>query len=328
MIRKRAVSPKKLEELKYIRELINKYNVVGLVHLTKMPAKSLHSLRTQLRGDVVIHMTKKRLFKRALDDANKPNLHELGQKATGITALLFTNMNPIKLASYLKSKAVKGPAKPGDISPSDILVLAGDTKIAPGPVISDLNQHLKVPTMIKNGTIHIRQDTITHKKGDVISDKAALLLTRLGIEPMTIELDFYAAWENGEVIPDAVLHMDVNQIIDNFRIGAAQGLNLAVNLGLLTPETVIPLTQKAIRTAINVAMELPVFMPDLLKNYIQKAVTQANSVNSAAFGIAAIPTSTAVKTASSKPEKISDKDADKKKSDDEIMGDGLSSLFP
>jgi large subunit ribosomal protein L10 len=272
-------------------------------------------------------MTKKRLFKRALDEADKPNLHELGQKANGITALLFTNMNPIKLASYLKSKAVKGPAKPGDIAPSDILVLAGDTKIAPGPVISDLNQHLKVPTMIKNGTIHIRQDTITHKQGDVITDKAALLLTRLGIEPVTIELDFYAAWENGEVIPDAVLHMDVNEIINNFKIGAAQGLNLAINMGILIPETIIPLTQKAIRTAINVAMEMPIFIPDLLKNYIQKAVAQANSVNSSAFGLVAQPKPTSVKTASSKSEKISDKDADKKQSDDEIMGDGLSSLF-
>lgn len=323
MLRNRTVSPKKLEEVKIISDLIKKYNVIGLAHLTKMPAKSLHNLRGQLRGDVVIHMTKKKLFQRAFKDAGKENLNELGNMANGITGLLFTNMNPIKLAKYLKSKAVKGPAKGGDLAPNDIMVQAGDTKISPGPIISEINQSLKVQTLIKNGTIHIRADTVTHKKGEVINEKAAQLLARLGIEPMTIEMDFYAAWENGEIISDAVLHMDDEKLIKDFVLGAAQGLNIALSLGVITDETVSPLIQKAARESIALGMELPIIIEDLMPQYIQKASAEATVLNNTAFGVASSSTS----AADSKQEKKEEKKAEKSKSDDENMGEGISNLF-
>ena len=113
------------------------------MNLLKVPAKALHGLRDSLRGDVVITMSKKKLIRRAFINSGKEHLVELADQIQGITALLFTNMNPIKLAQFLESKAVKGPAKPGDIAPVEIVVKAGDTKIAPGPIISELNQNLK-----------------------------------------------------------------------------------------------------------------------------------------------------------------------------------------
>jgi large subunit ribosomal protein L10 len=324
MLKQRQVSAKKLEEVKYLTSMLNKYNVVGLAHLNKMPAKSLHNLRSQLRGEVVIHMTKKKIFQRAFIDSKKPNLDELGKMATGITALLFTNMNPFKLAQYLKSKAVKGPAKGGDIAPMDIVVAAGDTKIPPGPIISELNQGLKLPTMIKNGTIHVRTDTVTHKKGEVINDKAAQLLSRLGIEPITIELEFYGAWDAGDVLPDAVLHVDTTKVVEDFKVGAASALNLALSLGIITPETIIPLVIKSQRDAMAVALELPMIIPDLIPNYFQKALAQASVVNASVFGIP--ETKKAAPDASAKEEK---KDSPKKKdeTDDEKMGEGIASLF-
>jgi len=320
MMRNHAVSPKKVEEINYLKKLVETYKVVGLAHVTKMPAKSLHTLRTQLRGEVVIHMTKKSLFKRAFQESKKENLDELGKSATGITALLFTNMNPIALAKYLKSKAVKGPAKPGDIAPIDIEVKAGDTKISPGPIISELNQNLKLPTMIKNGTIHIRTDTITHKKGELITDKAAQLLTRLGIEPMNIEMDFYAAWEDGSVLPDAVLHLDEEALLGNVRLAASEAMNVALSLGVIVPETITPLISKAQRSAIAVATSLPIFIPDLLPNYISKAVVQASFINASVFG--GSESAAPVKEAAAPTKK-----EESKKDDDLTMGEGIASFF-
>lgn len=322
MMRNHAVPQKKVEEINYLKKLINDYKVIGLAHVTKMPAKSLHSLRTQLRGEVIIHMTKKSLYKRAFQEANKEQLDVLGKTATGITALLFTNMNPIALAKYLKSKAVKGPAKPGDLAPIDIEVKAGDTKISPGPIISELNQNLKLPTLIKNGTIHIRTDTITHKKGELITDKAAQLLTRLGIEPMNIEMDFYAAWEDGEVLPDALLHMDEEGLLGNVRLGVSQAINLAMSLGVITSETITPLVTKAQRSAVALATSLPIFIPDLLPNYVSKAVAEASVLNATVFGV---PVSAAPTKGAAPTKKEDDKKS--QKDDDLTMGEGISSLF-
>lgn len=230
-------------------------------------------------------MSKKKLISKAFQDLKKDQLLEFVSKLHGISALLFTNMNPIKLAQFLESKAVKGPAKGGDIAPVEISVKAGDTKIAPGPIISELNQHLKAPTMIKDGTIHIRQDKVTHKVGDLISDKQAQLLARLGVEPMTITLDFYCAWEDGEIIPEEVLHLDMEEILDNVRLGASQAFNLALGLNWITEDTIEPMIAKAARESIGLALELPIFIPELLEKYVSKAVSQATVVNAAAMGI-------------------------------------------
>lgn len=320
MMEQRKVSEKKIQEVSELKSLLNKYNIVGLARIEKVPAKAFHNLRNTLRKDVVIRVSKKRLIKFAFAEIGKPNLPELADQIEGITALLLTNMNPITLAQYLESKAVKGPAKPGDIAPIDIMVKEGDTKLAPGPIISELNQNLKLPTMIKNGTIHIRTDTVTHKVGQVIDAKQAQLLARLGVEPITVKLDFYAAWENGELIPTEVLHLDPEKILANVRLAVSEGLSIAMELGVVTSETIEPMVSKAVRQANAVAMELPVIFPDLIPTYLAKAVSTANYINMEAVGGgSAAP---AAEKKDTKPAK-----EEKKKSDEDEMGDGLSSLF-
>lgn len=279
------IAQSKIEEVSRIEKLVNEYKIVGLAQLNKVPAKALHGLRNSLRGDVVITMSKKKLITKAFANTGKDNLVELANQIQGVTALLFTNMNPIKLAQFLESKAVKGPAKPGDIAPIDIIVKAGDTKIAPGPIISELNQNLKTPTLIKNGTVHIRTDTVTHHVGDFIDPKQAQLLGRLGLEPMTIKLDFYSAWEAGEIIPTEVLHLNVDEILGNVTLAASEALNVALALGVMTPETVKPLLTKGIRAARAIGLALPdMFIPELVDAYVAKAQREANAMQTTAFG--------------------------------------------
>jgi large subunit ribosomal protein L10 len=317
MMEKTTVSPAKKKEVERIKNLAEEYSVIGLANLSKVPAKALHDLRDQLRGDVVITMSKKTLIRKAFEQLGKENLVEFTNEIKGISALLFTDMNPIKLAQFLEAKAVKGPAKGGDIAPKQIEVKAGDTKLAPGPIISELNQHLNTPTMIKEGTIHIREDTITHEKGDLITDKQAQLLGRLGITPMEIKLDFYCAWEDGDILPYEVLHLDVEEILEETRLGASQAVNLALSLGLITEETVIPLMSRAIRSAFGVALELPIFIPDLLENYITKASAQANTLNATAFGL---EVEEAPAPAESEPEESEEEKEEEEEEEDVGMG--------
>ncbi len=283
MVQQAKVSAVKVQEVEKIKALVKDFKVVGLAKLEKVPAKALHNLRDTLRGDVVIRMSKKKLIQKAFKESKKKNLIDLADKIFGITAMLFTNMNPIKLAQFLESKAVKGAAKPGDIAPGDIIVKAGDTKIAPGPIISELSQNLKLQTLIKNGTIHIRNDKVTHTAGQSIDAKQAQLLGRLGLEPMTIKLDFYSAWEDGEIIPTEVLHLDVNTILDNVRLAASEALNIALGLGMITSDTIKPLMAKAIRSSIALAMNLPIFIPEMVDQYMAKATREASALNGAVF---------------------------------------------
>ena len=282
----RKIAPRKLEEVKYLKEQIAKYSVIGLVSMEKIDAKSITKLRKALRGKVVMRMSKKRLIKRALADTKKPNLDKLVDEITGSSALIFTNMNPIELSQFLDKSATKGPAKAGDIAPEDIIVPAGDTRIPPGPIISEFSVLLKLPTMIKDGTINIREDTVTHQKGASIDLKQALLLKRLGIEPMTVTLDFYCAWENGGILPRSVLHLDEQKILNDFATGAQHGINVAMALKMVTNATIVPLLTQATQHATAIALNTPgLFIPSMIPQYLAKASKIASQVNNIALGI-------------------------------------------
>ncbi|MHA1111446.1 MAG: 50S ribosomal protein L10 [Promethearchaeota archaeon] len=282
----RKIAPRKLEEVKYLKEQIAKYNVIGLVSMEKIDAKSITKLRKALRGRVVMRMSKKRLIKRALADTKKPNLDKLVDEITGSSALIFTDMNPIELSQFLDKSATKGPAKAGDIAPEDIIVPAGDTRIPPGPIISEFSVLLKLPTMIKDGTINIREDTVTHQKGASIDLKQALLLKRLGIEPMTVTLDFYCAWENGNILPRSVLHLDEQKILNDFATGAQHGINIAMALKMVTNATIVPLLTQAMQHATAIVLNTPgLFIPSMIPQYLAKASKIASQVNNIALGI-------------------------------------------
>ena len=284
----RKIAPKKIQEVQFLKDNIQKYSVIGLVSMEKIDAKSITKLRKALRGKVVVRMSKKRLIKRALAafEKDKPNLIKLVDEIKGSSALIFTDMNPIELSQFLESNATKGPAKAGDIAPVDITVPAGDTRIPPGPIISEFSTILKLPTMIKDGTIHIRDDAVTHQKGDSIDLKQALLLKRLGIEPMTVSLDFYCAWENGDILPRDVLHLDIEKILNEFATGAQHGINLAMTLNMITNATLVPLLAQATLHANAIALNTPgLFIPEMIPQYLGKAYRIASQVNDIAHGI-------------------------------------------
>ncbi|MHA1562885.1 MAG: hypothetical protein ACTSPA_12260 [Promethearchaeota archaeon] len=117
----------------------------------------------------------------------------------------------------------------------------------------------------------------------MIDAKQAQLLGRLGLEPMTIKLDFYSAWEDGEIIPTEVLHLDVNQILDNVRLAASEALNLSLELGMITSDTIKPLMAKAIRSSVALALSLPIFIPEMVDQYMAKATREASAINRAVF---------------------------------------------
>ena len=277
MLQEREIPNAKKEEVQKLVSIIKSYSCIGFINVEKVPAKSLHAMRAILRGTVLVRMSKKRLYIRALEASGIKGISQLSEFVHGNSALIATNMNPIELYQLLKSKAVKGPAKAGDIAPDDIMVKAGDTKLAPGPIISELTQHLKLPTMIK-GTIQIREDTVTHHKGDAITEKQAQLLSRLGITPMTIMLDFYIGFENGEIIPKEVLATDFDAMMNEIGAAHNSAVALAVGLGIVTPETLERLISKGYKEMKALAMESSIIVPELLEDYFSAAMSKARAL--------------------------------------------------
>ena len=121
---------------------------------------------------------------------------------------MFTDTNPFNLALTLEKGKVKTTAKSGDIAAFDVVVPAGNTGQPPGPIISQLNA-VGLPTRIESGSVWINKDTLVVKKGEVINERLASMLSKLGIKPVETGLAMTVVFDEGLIIMQDQLKIDV-----------------------------------------------------------------------------------------------------------------------
>ncbi|MFH0978009.1 MAG: 50S ribosomal protein L10 [Candidatus Woesearchaeota archaeon] len=258
---------------------IGKYPIVGVVNMSNLPAPQLQRMRENLRGKVIIFMTKKRLFKIALDKAK--GFEVLKDHLLGMPAMIFTKENPFALFKVLKENKSKAPAKAGQLAPHDIIVTAGPTSFAPGPVIGELGA-LGIKTQVEAGKITIREDAVVCREGKPISDKLAAMLVRLGIEPMEVGLDLVVTLEHGVLFTKKVLDVDEKQFVSNIALAHACAMSLALEISYASPGTIKQLLSKAHLHARAIAKEGKILTKDTVSEMVEQAVIEARLVKSTA----------------------------------------------
>ena len=213
---------------KLVQELvraIKEYPIVAIVNFENLPAQQLQKMRAMLREKgVIISMARKRLITLALKESKNSDIEKLIEKIKGMPALLFSKDNPFSLYATLQRNKSEAPAKAGQTSPKEIVVKAGATNFAPGPIISELAT-VGIKTKVENGKLAIIDDTTVAKEGDVISQTLADMLKRLDIAPMEVGLDLVAVWENGLVFDAKQLHVDEKEFAQNIMDAARSAMN-------------------------------------------------------------------------------------------------------
>src|SRR3989338_2207207 len=189
---------KKLLVHQLIKDL-QSYPIVGLVNMENLPAPQLQKMKKMLKEKgVKIIMARKKLLNLALKESKLENIKELSEKLRGMPAFILTKDNPFILSSIIQKNKSEAPAKAGQTSPKDIIVRAGPTNFAPGPIISELAS-VGIKTKVDQGKLAILADTTIVKEGEIINQKVSETLKRLDIKPMEIGLKLVAVWENGLV---------------------------------------------------------------------------------------------------------------------------------
>ena len=130
----------KKEIVQDFSKLMQEYPIIGVANLTNMPAAQLQKMRKSLRGRVLIRMTKVRLLKHAFAQSKSKGIEQLEPYLKGMPTLLFTKENPFRLYKVLQDSKSAAPAKPGQKAPKNLVIPAGPTPFAPGPVISELGK--------------------------------------------------------------------------------------------------------------------------------------------------------------------------------------------
>ncbi len=262
-----AESKKKI--VKEFSDLINSYPVIGVVDMENLPTAQLQKMRRQLRDNVLIKMTKRRLINLILDNTKekKKGIEEMKNYLTGMPALLFTQNDSFILAKTLKKSMSTAPAKPGQVA---LIVSAGPTPFSPGPVISELAS-AGIKTAIENGKIVVKSDAVVVKKGEKVSSAIAGILTRLGVEPMEVGLNLTAVYDNGTIFKRDVLDVDEEEFMSKIKTAYNSALGLALELSFLTKETTEIMITKAFREAKAIALSQNIVADGIKEEIMAKA---------------------------------------------------------
>lgn len=268
------VSRRKAEVVEETVELLKKYKVIGVADLYKIRSGLLQGLRGQLRGEVVIKGVKNTLLKRAMEELELSEAEEFFNEIPGSNIFIFSDMNPFKLSLFLQRNKVRVIAKPGDIAPEEIIVPAGNTGLAPGPILSRFGA-VRVRTRIESGTIWVVEDTVVAETGEELSGDLATILARLDIRATEMGLTLKAAYEDSRIIIQEDLMVDLEAVREQLKIAAADSLQVAVRAAYPTTETIVYLLSMARENAVKVAVESDYITRDTAPLIIAKAHAMA-----------------------------------------------------
>ncbi len=327
----------KFAEVDKLADLIKDYPVIGIANVHGIPAKQMQKMRSLLRGDVLIRMSKKSLMEHALEKVSKEEkgISKLSSHISGQPAFIFSRINPFKLNKILEKNRTSAPAKPGSIAPKDITVKRGETPFPPGPLLGELQQ-VGIPTTIQGGKITIKKDTVVARAGKRISPQLAMALSRLGVEPVEIGIEMLAAYEGGTLFPGEALFIDEEEVFMDFQRGFAQAVSICLESGYLTKATAPLALGKCFNDARALAIEAGIFERDVMDELLSKAYLQMLSLASNLKGdalneglrskLSAKAEAKAEATAEAQPEEAEPEEKEGEKSEDEAMS-GLGALF-
>ena len=274
--------PKK-KQLMYqeLQELPKKYNVVALSKMNKVRATQLMTIRKKFHDQINIKIIKNKVAQRAFEKVSKiPGIEDLSKELEGQCALMFTDLSPFKLNLIFSENKVFLPAKGGDIAPKDIIILAGNTGIPPGPVLSEFKE-AKVQTKIDQGSIAVTKDTIVAKSGDVISQKLASLMSKLDIKPIEAGVLVNYAISEGLQFREKDLTLDVKEYVKELQLSYSSALNFAIELNYFSPETISSILSLAYQKSLNVVLKAGYVSKDTVEIILYNAQANAHGLSEA-----------------------------------------------
>ncbi len=274
-----TVAPYKKETVEKLTRQLVESPIIGALNMENLPANALQVMRGKLRGKASLFMTKKRLMKIAFAEAEKKRtgISVLLPSLKGMPALMFTKENPFSIYKLIKKAKSPAPAKAGQTAPRDIVVKAGPTPFAPGPVIGELGS-FGIKAGVEAGKVSVKEDKVVAKEGQIITAKLAGLLARFGIKPMEIGLDITAILEKGTVYAKNVLDIDEDKFRADLGKAATWARNLTMEIAYPAKELIADLIALAHRQAKSMGTEAALPVPGVMPDLVAKAHLQMSAV--------------------------------------------------
>ncbi|KAG9142020.1 hypothetical protein Leryth_009367 [Lithospermum erythrorhizon] len=227
---------KKLAYDKKIREFLDTYTQVLIVHADNVGSNQLQNIRRGLRGDSVILMGKNTMMKRSIKvhahETGNTNILNLIPLLVGNVGLIFTKGDLKEVSDEVSKYKVGAPARVGLVAPADVVVPPGNTGLDPSQ--TSFFQVLNIPTKINKGTVEIMTPVELIQKGDRVGSSESALLSKLGIKPFSYGLVVRSVYENGSVFSPEILYLTEEDLVAKFASGLSNVVSLSLAIGYPT----------------------------------------------------------------------------------------------
>ena len=268
-------SPKVLQikkgQVEEVTRLFHQYPVIGVADLHKVRAAQLQTFKKTSAQSVYMKVIKNSLFLKAIEKMeDKPDLHKLAESMGGSNICLFTELNPFHLLLLLEKGKVHTTARAGDIAAFDIIVPRGNTGQPPGPIISQLTA-VGLPARIESGSVWVSKDTLVAHEGDVISERLASVLTKLGIKPVEASLTLDTVYDNGIIITKDQLTLNLTETKQRIQQLSTDAFALSISITYPTPENMTTLLQLAHHRAHSLSLNAAIPTKETTLDLLAKA---------------------------------------------------------
>jgi large subunit ribosomal protein L10 len=274
------VLEEKSTEVEAIKDILKEHKSIGIASLQKVRASQLQELKKSMAGKVYLRVLKNTLMRLAIEEMNQADLKKLEVYLDGSNVYLFTDLNPFKLALLLERGKVKTTAKSGDKAAMDVVVPAGNTGQAPGPIISQLNG-VGLPTRIESGSVWVSKDTLVVRRGEEINEQLAGVLSKLGIKAVELGISMRAVFDNGLMITGDQLKVDIDATKRSVEQSNQEAFALAMGISYTSKDTIKPLLQMAHQKAIALAVGAAIPTKETIGDLIRKANAEMTSLSGA-----------------------------------------------
>ena len=244
MENKKAVPEYKKKLVAELSKLLKSHKTLLIASVRGLPGSQFQEIKKNIRDSAIVKVPKKNLMFRAIEECKIEGINSIEEKMDDSFAVLFSDEEAFQLAGKLLKNKTAAKAKPGQIAPTNIEIPAGPTELTPGPAISELGA-IGIKIQIKEGKIHITDAKIVAKEGEAISQKAADIMSKLGIKPFSIGYIPVAAFDLENKIYYASIDIDSEGYTNALKEFYGRALPFAVEIGYASKETIAFMIGKA-----------------------------------------------------------------------------------
>jgi large subunit ribosomal protein LP0 len=183
------ISTDKIQKIRH--EIISLGETETLCGKTTVIQKAIHDMKDAAKGDLPKHLPEK-----ALEDFVEamPGIHLL---------IIFTNKDIAEISNITAKYIIEKQAKPGQISPVEIIIPAGPTGMDSSQI--DYFQALKIPTKVMRNQLEITTATKILTVGQKITLSEINLMKKFNIKPYKHQMKIKKLLLNGKLYGEEIL---------------------------------------------------------------------------------------------------------------------------